>query len=109
MRTLVIGLGLSAVLTWASAATAQSPGQQAYEKDEMRSGVHQLTPAERVHERAAVEARARLNRIEYRHSMGISLQRPTMYPASLYYQPPLYVAPWGFYGTCAAPYAVWLP
>ncbi len=107
MRTLVIGLSLSAVLAFGSTARAQSPGQQAYEKDEMRSAVHQLTPAERVHERAAVEARARLSRIEYRHAMGISLQRPTMYADPQY--PVLYLAPWGIYGACPVPYAVWIP
>jgi hypothetical protein len=107
MRTLVIGMGLSAVLTWGSAALAQSPGQQAYEKDESRSAVHQLTPAERVHERAAVEARARLSRIEYRHALGISLQRPTVPIEPLY--PVFYVAPWGIYGAYPVPYAVWAP
>ncbi|HEV8070192.1 MAG TPA: hypothetical protein VGP76_20780 [Planctomycetaceae bacterium] len=109
MRTVVIGLGLWTVLTLASAARAQSPGQQAYEKDELRSAVRPMTPAERVHERAAVEAHARLSRIEYRHAMGISLQRPTMYSAPPYYQPAVYVAPWGIYGSCPVPYTVWLP
>jgi hypothetical protein len=113
MRSVVIGMGLSAVLAWGGVAMAQtpappSPGQQAYEKDEMRSAVHQLTPAERVHERAAAEGRARLNRIEYRHAMGVSLQRPTMHFDSLY-RPAFYLAPWGVYGTCAVPYTVWLP
>jgi hypothetical protein len=103
MRTLVIGLGLSAVLTWTSAASAQSPGQQAYEKDEMRSAVHPMTPAERVHERAAVEAHNRLARMEARHALGISPQRPTMPPA-LWRQHVLYAAPWGIYGACALPY-----
>ena len=103
MRTLVIGLGLSAVLMWTSAARAQSPGQQAYEKDEMRSAVHPLTPAERVHERAAAEGRARLARIEARHALGISPQRPTMYPPA-WRQHVLYAAPWGLYGACALPY-----
>jgi hypothetical protein len=108
MRSVVIGLGLSAVLSWASISMAQSPspGQQAYEKDEARSAVHLLTPAERVHERAAIEARARLDRIEYRHAMGISLQRPTLRSAPMY---PLYVAPWGTYGVFPVPYTVMLP
>jgi len=69
----------------------------------MRSAVHQLTPAERVHERAAAEARARLARIEARHALGISPQRPTMYPPA-WRQHVLYVAPWGIYGACALPY-----
>jgi hypothetical protein len=107
MRTFVIGLGLSTVLTLGTAAMGQSPGQQAYEKDETRSAVHQVTPAERVHERAAVEARARLSRIEYRHAMGISLQRPTMHYDPLY--PVLHIAPWGIYGACPVPYIVWVP
>lgn len=108
MRSLVVGLGLSAVLSWASLAVAQSPGQQAYEKDELRGAVHQLTPAERVHERAALEARARLSRIESRHALGISPQRPTMQAWDLN-SPVVYAAPWGFYGTCPVPYTVWLP
>ncbi|HXY35626.1 MAG TPA: hypothetical protein VEI07_15445 [Planctomycetaceae bacterium] len=109
MRTLVMGLGLSAVLTWASAAMADSPGQQAYERDEMRSTVHPMTPAERVHERAAIEARARLGRIEARHALGISLQRPTFYPAGPVYRHIAYAAPWGLYGAYPVPYTVWLP
>jgi hypothetical protein len=109
MRTLVIGLGLSAVFMCASAARAQSPGQLAYEKDEMRPAVRPLTPAERVHERAAVEGRARLGRLEARHAMGISLQRPTMHFQPLYYQPALYVAPYGFYGSWPLTYTVWQP
>jgi hypothetical protein len=108
MRTLVIGLGLSVVLTWASAARAQSPGQLAYEKDELRSTARPLTPAERVHERAAIEGRDRLSRIENRHAWGISLERPTMTRGPRY-QSTVYVAPWGLYGTCAVPYTVWLP
>jgi len=108
MRSFVVGLGLSAALSWGSLAMAQSPGQQAYEKDELRGPVHQLTPAERVHERAALEARARLSRIESRHALGISPQRPTIQPWDLN-TPIVYAAPWGFYGTCAVPYSVWLP
>ncbi len=108
MRSVVIALGLSAVLSWGGIAKAQSPGQQAYEKDEARSAVHQVTATERVHERAAVEARARLGRIEARHALGISLQRPTMQVWDLN-SPVVYAAPWGFYGTCPVPYTVWLP
>jgi hypothetical protein len=111
MRTLLVGLGLSAILACGSTARAQSPGQQAYEKDEMRGAVHQLTPAERVHERAAVEANARLARIESKHAMGISPQRPTMGPPMFLYRHEhlISVAPWGFYGACAVPYGIWLP
>lgn len=107
MRSIVFGLGLTAVLSWGGIASAQSPGQQAYEKDEARSAVHQTTASERVHERAAVEARARLGRIEARHALGISLQRPTMQHMPLY--PAYYVAPWGVYGAGPLPYTVWLP
>ncbi len=107
MRTLVI-LGLSAFFSCSSLALAQSPGQQLYEKDEQRAAMHQPTPAERVHERAAEEAKARLSRIEYRHAMGLSPQRPTMYPQPLH-QNVLYVAPWGIYGTSPIPYAVFVP
>jgi hypothetical protein len=108
MRTLMIGLGLSAIVSCGNMAQAQSPGQQLYEKDEARAAVHQATPAERVHERAAEEARARLSRIEYRHALGISPQRPTMYAQPLH-QNVLYVAPWGMYGACPVPYGVWVP
>lgn len=111
MRTLVIGLGLSAVLAGTSAAMADSPGQQAYERDEMRSTVHPMTPAERVHERAAIEAHARLARIESRHAMGISPQRPTMTLPMFQYRHEHFisVAPWGLYGTYPVPYGLWLP
>jgi hypothetical protein len=102
MRSVVIALGLSAVLSWGSRAQAQSPGQQAYEKDEARAAVHQLTPAERVHERAASEAHARLARIESRNAMGISLSRPTMHYDPVF--PALFM---GMYG--AVPYTVMLP
>jgi hypothetical protein len=111
MRMLWIGIGLWAALTYGSTAIAQSQGQQLYEKDkdEVRPGVHQLTPAERVHERAALEAQARLNRIESRRALGISLQRPSYDLAPSFNQPVLHVAPWGIYGTCGVPYTVWLP
>ncbi len=108
MRTLVIGIGLSAALAWGTSAMAQSPGQQAYEKDEMRSAVHQLTPAERVHERAAIEGRARLNRIEARHALGVSPQRPLQYLWPIPQQPSVYV-PWGVYGAIPIPYTVCIP
>jgi hypothetical protein len=108
MRTRVIGIGLASVLAWTGAAMAQSPGQQAYEKDEMHSAVHQPTPAERVHERAAVEARARLSRIETRHALGISLERPTLYGGPRVYHPALYTAPGAYYFGCVVP-TFWLP
>ncbi len=60
----------------------------------LRAAVHQATPAERVHERAAEEARARLSRIEYRRALGISPQRPTMHLQPLY-QNVLYVCALG--------------
>jgi hypothetical protein len=108
MRTLLIATGLSAFLACGNLALAESPGQQLYEKDEPRASIHPLTPADRVHERAAIEARARLQRIENRHAAGISLGRPTIYPEPLK-QEIQYVSPWGLYGLYPPGYIVWVP
>lgn len=79
MRKLLIGIGVC-VLARFGQAFAQSPNEKLYEKGVvLSSGPNQPTPADRVHERAAREARERLARIESRRWNGISLQRPTVY------------------------------
>jgi len=88
MRKHLSGLGLSVGLCVGLGSTglvrADSPKPSAYEKDVALSTSHHMTTAEqRIYERASLEARERLARIEGRHRQGISLQRPAVYSTSL--------------------------
>ena len=80
MRKLLIGIGLWSALGSVGQLSAQTPNGKLYEKDHVISSAPGAPGAlDRIHERAALEARERLARIESRHWNGISLQRPTIY------------------------------
>jgi hypothetical protein len=92
-------------------AFAQSQNPDSYEKDAVVSTGHRATPAEQsVYERASIEARSRLSRIESRHWNGISPQRPPFVmgpyaPAGKW----LVVRPWYATSPTVYPYTVWIP
>ena len=98
MRKLMAGLSLGVALAMAAPLWADYPGPSTYEKDPALSSSHRMTTAEqRIYERATIEARERLARIESRHRNGISAQRP-----AIYYGPPgvpenVWSGPWHYY------------
>ena len=104
-----IFLGISALPARAqtpqSSQPAQSPSANLYEKDTSKdipfSSNRPASAAEqRIHERAVIEAQARLARIESRHRQGISMQRPSLYGGSLVHTNPWYPGPWLYYWPC---------
>jgi hypothetical protein len=57
-----------------------SVGQSSYEKDSLSSSNRPMTLAQqRIFERATIEGRERLARMEIRHRDGVSIQRPSVY------------------------------
>jgi len=78
MRKLLTSLSVSIALSSAGTLCAQAPNPVSYEKDvPISTGHRNPTPADHIYQRASLEARERLARIESRHWSGISAQRPT--------------------------------
>jgi hypothetical protein len=98
MRNLLTGFGLCVALGAASPLFAQSPDPSVYEKDALSSNKQHLTVAqERIHERAAFEARERMARIESRRRNGITLSRPAVYASGVLAQDTLLMGPWHYF------------
>ena len=98
MRKLLTGLGMCVALGSAAPLLADSPDQNVYEKDAALSTSRHMTTAEqRIYERASLEARERLARIESRHRNGISMQRPAVFSGSLFATDTLWNGPWHYY------------
>jgi hypothetical protein len=99
MRKVLTGFGVClCVGVGAIAPTfADPPKPNVYENDSALSTSHRMTTAEqRIYERASLEARDRLARIESRHRQGISLQRPAVYSGALLGTETLHVGAWHY-------------
>jgi hypothetical protein len=106
MRKLLTSLGLCVVFGSAAPLLAESPEPSVYEKDAALSTSRHMTAAEqRIYERASLEARERLARIESRHRSGISMQRPAVSSPNLFATETLWNSPWRGYRYYPGPFA----
>ena len=100
MRTFLGGLGLCVALASAAPLCAQAPtsNSNVYEKDGVISSGRRVPGSEQIiFERASHEAQERISRIEARHRLGISMQRPNVYTGSLVRTDIHLAGPWTYY------------
>jgi hypothetical protein len=106
MRKVLAGVGVFLCLGVGAMvpAFAEPPKPNVYENDSALSTSHHMTTAEqRIYERASLEARERLARIESRHRQGISLQRPAVYSGPQIGTESLHVGSWHYAWYCPCP------
>ena len=100
MRTILAGLGMWVALASVAPLCAQGPSSNAnvYEKDGVLSSGRRPAGSEQIiFERASHEAQERIGRMESRHRLGISMQRPSVYSGSLVGTTTHLAGPWTYY------------